>query len=174
MSTIDDIKSRLDIVEITSQYVTLVQSGRNMKALCPFHNEKTPSFFVFPESQSWRCFGGCADGGDMFSFIMKTDELSFRDALQNLADKAGVKLSTTENKINYDAFYKINDEASIFFYNQLLSTDGTFALAYIKKRSVNQEIAQKFKLGFSPKDNESLKRHLINLKFSEECILGSG
>ena len=91
MSTIDDIKSRLDIVEITSQYVTLVQSGRNMKALCPFHNEKTPSFFVFPESQSWRCFGGCADGGDMFSFIMKTEELSFRDALQNLADKAGVK-----------------------------------------------------------------------------------
>jgi len=145
-----------------------------MKALCPFHNEKTPSFFVFPESQSWRCFGGCADGGDMFSFIMKTEELNFGNALQYLADKAGIKLSTIESNIDYATFYKINDEASIFFYNQLISTNGTLALAYIKKRSVNQEITQQFKLGFSPKDGGSLKRHLMNLKFSENQLIEVG
>ncbi|MCI0859964.1 MAG: DNA primase, partial [Chloroflexi bacterium] len=85
MTVVDDIKSRVDILEVVSRYVPLQRSGRSNKANCPFHQEKTPSFFVFPDRQTWRCFGACATGGDVFSFVMRAENLEFGDALKSLA-----------------------------------------------------------------------------------------
>ncbi|MCL0090785.1 CHC2 zinc finger domain-containing protein, partial [Dehalococcoidia bacterium] len=91
MNTAADIKQRLDIVAVISEYVQLKKAGRNFKALCPFHTEKTPSFFVFPERQSWRCFG-CGVGGDLISFVMRKEGLDFGGALKTMAQRAGVPL----------------------------------------------------------------------------------
>ena len=90
---IEEIKRRLDIVEVVGQYVALKKSGRSFKGLCPFHTEKTPSFYVFPEGQRWHCFGACNAGGDIFSFLMRAENLTFGEALKQLADRAGVELA---------------------------------------------------------------------------------
>ncbi len=92
MDTVSEIKNRADIVELISQYTVLTRSGKSMKGLCPFHSEKHGSFFVYPESGTWHCFGACATGGDVFSFIMKKEGLSFSEALERLAEKYGVPL----------------------------------------------------------------------------------
>ena len=90
MSVIDEIKDRLDIIDVISGYVPLSKAGRNYKGLCPFHNEKTPSFIVFPETQGWHCFGACGTGGDIFSFVMKRENLDFGEGPALLGAKAGV------------------------------------------------------------------------------------
>ena len=92
MTVVDDVKSRLDIVEVISQRVPLQRSGRSFKANCPFHQEKTPSFHVLPDRQSWRCFGSCATGGDVLSFVMRSENLEFGEALRQMAQQAGVTL----------------------------------------------------------------------------------
>src|SRR5688500_19613319 len=91
-SAVDEIKERLEIADVVAAYVPLKQSGRNFKGLCPFHSEKTPSFYVFPETGTWKCFG-CGEGGDAFSFVMKRDNLEFGDVLRELANRAGVSLA---------------------------------------------------------------------------------
>ncbi|MEW5720740.1 MAG: CHC2 zinc finger domain-containing protein, partial [Chloroflexota bacterium] len=92
MSVVDDVKSKIDIVDVIGQYATLKKAGRNFKALCPFHNEKTPSFIVFPDQGTWHCFGSCNTGGDVFTFLMKKENLDFGEALRRLAQRAGVEL----------------------------------------------------------------------------------
>ena len=98
MSVVDEVKSRLDIVDTVSGYVALRKSGRYFKAQCPFHTEKTPSFTVNPERQAWHCFGACATGGDVFSFVMRMERLDFGEALRLLADRAGVPLTERRDR----------------------------------------------------------------------------
>ena len=101
MSTISDIKERIDIVALLSEYVQLSKAGKNFKGLCPFHAEKHASFFVFPDRQTWRCFGSCGEGGDIFSFIMKKENLEFREALELLATRAGVQIKKQDRPMSH-------------------------------------------------------------------------
>jgi DNA primase len=173
MSTIDDIKQRLDIVDVISSYLKLQKAGRNFKALCPFHQEKTPSFFIFPERQSWRCFG-CGAGGDLFSFIMKKEGTDFGETLKTLADKAGVSLErkkeTVESKTT-DRLYQINEAAAQYYHNLLLRAPAAeHAREYVvNKRGLTNKTMEDFQLGFSP--GEGLKKHLLELGYSEKELL---
>ena len=115
MSNIDDIKGRLDVVDLISEHVKLQRSGRNFKANCPFHSEKTPSFIVDPARQSWRCFGACSTGGDIFSFIMKLEGVEFKESLNTLADKAGIVLENNAPTAKNEMPAKVNQIACDFF-----------------------------------------------------------
>ena len=105
MSIIDDIKTKAEIVQIVSPYVTLQQTGKNLKGLCPFHSEKTPSFFISPERQTWRCFGACSDGGDIISFMMKIENKEFAETIQSLANTLGI-----DNQLNIQKDISKNSE----------------------------------------------------------------
>src|SRR3954468_13494492 len=105
MSVTDEIKARLDVVTVLSQYIQLKKAGRNYTGLCPFHAEKTPSFVVFPDTQNWRCFGACGEGGDIFNFAMKQEGLDFTSALRMLADQAGIELhQRSPEQVNRDEY----------------------------------------------------------------------
>ncbi|MFL2762093.1 MAG: DNA primase [Dehalococcoidia bacterium] len=176
MTTLDEIKSRTDIVELVNSYVNLRKSGNNFKANCPFHEEKTPSFIVTPSRQSWRCFGACATGGDVFSFIMHQHQVEFKDALIILADRSGVSIERNDSR-NYDRdelLIAINKEAASFFRDCLLSNQGIVARQYLKNRGVNDATQETFNIGFSPKERDSLKIHLLKIGFDEELILLAG
>ncbi len=172
MSVVDDIKARLDIVDTVSGYVALQKAGRNFKALCPFHTEKTPSFVVSPERQSWRCFGACATGGDAFSFVMRSENLEFGDALRLLARKTGVELAPSSGE-RRDGLYTANAEAARFYQDALRSPQGERAREYLQERGLSGEAAKRFQLGFSPSGN-ALKAHLAQLDVSEDDALKAG
>ena len=176
MATVDEIKGRLDILDIVSRYAPMQQSGRSYKALCPFHTEKTPSFYVFPDRQSWRCFGACATGGDMFSFLMRMENLDFGEALRRLADQAGVKLEERRGRKNKeDPLYLINEATMELFHSQLASgKSGSAARAYLKNRGLTQETVDRFQLGLSPADGESLKDHLSSKGYTLEQLALAG
>ena len=176
MTTLDEIKSRTDIVELVNSYVNLKKSGNNFKANCPFHEEKTPSFIVTPSRQSWRCFGACATGGDIFSFIMHQHQVEFKDALTILADRSGVSIERQDSK-NYDrdeSLIAINKEAVNYFQACLASTQGTVARQYLKNRGVNEITSETFQIGFSPKERDGLKSHLLKIGFDEEMMVLAG
>ena len=139
MSIIDEVKQRTDIIEVVSQYATLKKAGRTFRALCPFHSEKHPSFFVYPEQQSWHCFGACNTGGDVFSFIMKKEGIDFGDALRLLAQKAGVTIPSRfepeAGKDERERLYQVNQAAAQYFHNLLLnSAAGERAKEYFASR----------------------------------------
>ena len=140
MTVIDEIKDRLDIIDVVSTYVQLKKAGRTYKGLCPFHNEKTPSFVVFPDSQNWHCFGACATGGDIFSFVMKRENVDFSDALAILAARAGVELKPQSDQASgedsrLERLRAIQTDAAIYFHHLLnKSEEGTIARAYLERR----------------------------------------
>lgn len=180
MSVVDEIKQRLDIVEVVAGYVALKKAGRNYKGLCPFHAEKTPSFVVFPDTQSWHCFGACGTGGDVFSFIMRQENLDFSGALRLLARRAGVSLKPrTEAEKARDKLKKrlreINERAAEYFHNLLLnSTQGETARSYLAQREINRETISKFQLGYALDDWQALGDYLQGRGYQREDLLAAG
>src|SRR4030042_1514290 len=126
MSAIDEVKRKIDIAEVIGQYATLKKAGRNLTALCPFHSEKHPSFFVYPEQQSWHCFGACNTGGDVFAFIMKKEGLDFGEALRLLAQRAGVTLPDryegAARQEEKEPFFSANEAAAPHYHNLLVNS----------------------------------------------------
>lgn len=181
MSAIDDVKQRLDIVQVISEYMNLQKSGRNFKALCPFHSEKTPSFFVFPERQSWHCFGACGTGGDVISFVMKKEGLDFGQVLRLLANKAGVTLVTpttlpkeTINK-ERDKLFEINEAAAEYYHHLLLNTSaGRIARDYVAQRGLSSQTNNDFQLGYSPDTWEAIRQYLMDKGYGEEELIAAG
>jgi DNA primase len=179
MNEVEEIKSRLDIVEVISGYVQLQKSGRTFKAPCPFHAERTPSFIVTPERQSWHCFGACGTGGDVITFVMKLEGIEFPEALRILADRAGVKLPerrvSAERDRAQERLYSAN-EAAARYYHDLLLNDASAATArdYINKRGLDAPTADKFAVGFSPAKWEALREHLKALDFTDKELLSAG
>ena len=177
MSVTDDIKSRVDILDLVSNYAALQRSGRSYKANCPFHNERTPSFHVFPDRQTWRCFGACASGGDVFSFLMRVENLEFGEALRRLAQQAGVSIpekAPRRGPAEGDPLVLINEEAARFFQERLASSAGSGARNYLENRGLTRETIEAFRLGASPPDGESLKRVLTSKGYSEEQLALAG
>jgi DNA primase len=174
MSVLDDVKQRLDIVEVVSGYVALTQSGRNFKARCPFHTEKTPSFTVTPERQSWHCFGACSTGGDLVTFIMKVENLGFPQALRLLAQRAGVEMPDRRREERQSPLLQVNEAAVRFYHELLLSSEGAEALAYLEGRGVSPEAVRDFALGWSPREWERLRTHLAGQGFPDELMLQAG
>ncbi len=169
-----EIKSRLDIVEIVSEYVKLKRNGRTFWGCCPFHNEKTPSFSVSPERQTYHCFG-CGKGGDIFSFIMETEHLEFREALERLAERAGVTLSRGQQnfaaqRVNRD----INLTALDFFLESLTDAGGEPARKYLERRSLPLDVCRRFEIGWAPNSWDMLVRRLQKKGFTSAQILESG
>ncbi len=179
MGVIDEIKQKADIVEIIGQYVTLTKSGRTMRAPCPFHSEKKPSFFVYPEQQTWHCFGACNTGGDVFSFMMKKEGLDFADTLRLLAEKTGVVIpsqarSEAEDQLR-DKIYQINQTAAHFYHNLLLSNPAAEkARDYLKGRGLNEKVITDFQLGYSLSAWEALKQYMLEKNFQEADLLEAG
>ncbi|NQW22190.1 MAG: DNA primase [SAR202 cluster bacterium] len=174
MTVVDDVKSRLDIVEVVSQRVPLQRSGRSFKANCPFHQEKTPSFHVFPDRQSWRCFGACATGGDALSFVMRADNLEFGEALRQLAQQTGVTLPQRGQRPRDEAVQKINEDTRAFFQRTLASAQGASAREYLEQRGLDKLAVEAFEIGLSPSDGESLKNHLIREGYTPEQLASAG
>ncbi len=175
MSTVDEVKARLDVVDVVSSYVSLKKAGRNHKGLCPFHTEKTPSFTVNQERQSWRCFGACATGGDVLSFVMRAEKVEFGEALRKLADRAGVELEERRRDGDrYDVLYSINQEAVRFYQDVLKSDEGKGASKYLGERGLDESVISSFGLGASPNDRQRLKTHLTTLGISVDQAVESG
>jgi len=179
-SEIEQIKSRLNIVDVVGEYIKLEKAGINYRALCPFHNEKTPSFFVSPSRQMWHCFGGCNEGGDIFKFVMKIEGIEFVDALKLLAKKAGVQLKTSskkyeEIKTQREKLLDICKKATIFFSTQLnKSKTGLEAKDYLMKRGLKEETIKEWKIGYAPSTWDSLCNYLIGLGYERKDIIDAG
>src|SRR5579859_1764652 len=180
MSVTEEIKARLDIVNFLSQYMNLKKAGRNYTGLCPFHAEKTPSFVVFPESQNWRCFGACGEGGDIFNFLMKREGLDFASALRTLADKAGVQLQErtpeqSKRDEQLDRMRGLLEETARFFHDRLLKgQDAEHARAYARKRGLSGKTLAEFKIGYAPGDWRQALDHLKSLGYDEKEIVEAG
>jgi DNA primase len=175
MSTVDDVKQRLDIVDVIGGYVKVEKSGRYFKASCPFHEEKTPSFFVFPDRQTWKCFG-CGAGGDLVSFVMKKEGTDFSQALKMLAERAGVPLARKREVAEDDVtgrLFRIN-EAAARYYQGLLVKDprAEHARRYVNERGLDQKAVEDFQLGFS--GAEGLQKHLLDQGFRASELLALG
>ena len=174
MTVVDDIKARLDILEVVGQRVPLQRSGRSYKGNCPFHQERTPSFHVFPDRQSWRCFGACATGGDAIGFVMRSENLEFGEAIRELARRTGVQLQERrESRVDPTA-YAINEAARAYFQRHLASTQGADARAYMEGRGLDRAAADAFQIGLAPSDGESLRGHLVREGFSAAQLVAAG
>ena len=174
MTVVDDIKSRLDILEVVGQRVQLQRSGRSYKGNCPFHQERTPSFHVFPDRQSWRCFGACATGGDAIGFVMRSENLEFGEALRQLAQRVGLPMPDRSNSRADHPAFRINETACAFFQRTLASTPGAGARSYMERRGLDRAAVEAFQLGLAPSDGESLRNHLLRQGFEAPQLVAAG
>jgi DNA primase len=180
MSTIDEIKSRIDIVDLVSEAgVKLRKTGRNHTGFCPFHdNKKTPAFVVWPESGTWRCFGACNEGGDIFKFVMKRENIDFKEALQKLAARAGVQVQeyqreTPQQKEAYDNLRRLLEDAVIYYRSRLFANRDI--LNYLReKRGLTDATIETFGLGYAPPGYDNLLKHFTAKGYSEQDLIDSG
>ena len=177
---IEEVRSKNDIVDVVSQYVRLTKKGNSYFGLCPFHNEKTPSFSVTPGKQMYYCFG-CGAGGNVFNFIMEYENYTFGEALKHLADRAGVELPKIEysREVRQKAQEKaelleINKQAAQYFYYQLRTEKGQTGLDYLKNRGLSEETMRKFGLGYSDRAGGGLYRYLKAKGYPDDRLRESG
>lgn len=168
MDQASQVREKIDIVALISEYLPLKKMGRNFTTVCPFHSENSPSFVVSPERQIWHCFG-CGKGGDAFSFLMEYENLEFIESLRILAKKAGITLKITENSFassKKELIYSINKIASDYYHFVLTKHPvGEMALDYlVKERNLNEKLIKTFNIGFAPNRGEDLSKYLINKK----------
>lgn len=178
MDTVEEIKSKLNIVDVISRYVELKKAGRNHKGVCPFHSEKTPSFMVNQDLQIYKCFG-CNKAGDMFNFVQEIEGIEFPEALKMLGDMAGVEVKQTNydpNTAKKNTIYEINHLASEFFHFVLHKhPSGKKALDYLtNQRKISSETIKEFKIGYAPNSWDSLFKFLVNKKYSAKDIFEAG
>lgn len=168
------IKSKIDIADFLRGYIELRPAGKNFKAVCPFHKEKTPSFMVSPDRQTWHCFGSCNTGGDIFTFLMRYENLEFFEALKFLAEKAGVELKRLDpaEQRQFGVLYDIQSVAANFFVDELKRFPR--GLTYLKERGLKPETINEFEIGFAPNKQDALTLHLIHKGFSVQDIERSG
>jgi len=180
MSTIDEIKSRIDIVDLVSEAgVKLRHAGKNYTGFCPFHDNKhTPAFVIWPESGTWRCFGQCNEGGDIFKFVMKRDGLDFKDAMQKLALRAGVEIKeyqreTPQQKEAYENLRKLLEDAIIYYRTQLFANKDI--LTYLReKRGLTDATIETFGLGFAPSGYDNALKYFTQRGYSQQDLIDSG
>ncbi|GLV58121.1 hypothetical protein KDH_49550 [Dictyobacter sp. S3.2.2.5] len=182
-SVIETIKAKADIVDEVSTVVTLQKSGKSYKGLCPFHNERTPSFYVFQESQTWHCFG-CNEGGDIFSFVQKQQGLDFHEALIYLGEKSGVEIEDhrggdpeeeREASAARDRLRKLNEEALLWFHQMLLrSKEAAGARAYVESRGISADTVLSFSLGYASEQWDGLSRYLLSRGYTEQELVMGG
>ena len=175
------VKQQADIVRVIGEYVRLKKAGKNFSGLCPFHQEKTPSFSVSPGKQMYYCFG-CHEGGDVFKFVMALERCEFPEAVRTVAEKCGIPIprprerSPEEHRENQQrtAIVEMHREAAAFFVRQLQSSaEGKVAAAYLEDRGLDRESVARFGLGFAPYSGDALLRQL-KPKYSDELLLSSG
>lgn len=183
MSVVDDIKSRLDIVDYIQQVVPLKKAGRTYKACCPFHSEKTPSFSVNPDTQTWRCFGACAEGGDIFTFAMKQHGWTFSEAVEALGRQAGVEVrkqtpQQREHGVHLDKLRGLLQSAAELYHHQLTAAhteDSRAVLAYAReKRGLEETTLSRFQIGYAPPGWQNMLHELLRLGYSEADVLEAG
>jgi len=175
-SPIDEIKSRLDVIEVIGSYIKLKKAGANYRALCPFHSEKNPSFFVSPARQIWHCFG-CGAGGDIFKFIMQIEGIEFGDALRMLAKRAGVELKPIRPELRTERkrLYEICELATRFFERQLEgSSKGKEVIEYLGGRRIGEESIKKLRLGWAPDTWRGLSDFLVSKEYKNEEVEKAG
>jgi len=180
MSIIDEIKSKIDIVDLVSEAgVKLRHAGKNYTGFCPFHDNKhSPAFVVWPETGTWRCFGQCNEGGDIFKFVMKREGLDFKEALQKLAARAGVEIKeyereTPQQKEAYENLRKLLEDAIIYYRSHLFANNDI--LNYLReKRGLNDSTIETFGLGYAPAGYDNLLKHFTQRGYSEQDLIDSG
>ncbi|HLX56928.1 MAG TPA: CHC2 zinc finger domain-containing protein [Ktedonobacteraceae bacterium] len=182
-SLIETIKAKIDVVEEIGLVVALQKAGKSYRGLCPFHNERTPSFHVFAETQTWRCFG-CNEGGDVFAFVEKQQGLDFREALHYLAEKAGVAVEEQthrdpeverERNAARERLRKLNEEALLWYHQVLLrARDASEARAYLQSRGITSESVIAFSLGYAPEQWDGLSRYLLGHGYTERELVDGG
>jgi len=180
--TIEQIKNRIDIIDVVGEYVKLKKRGANYLGLCPFHNEKTPSFTVSPAKELYKCFG-CGKSGNTITFLMEHDKLSYVEALRWLANRYGIEVEETESSPEQkqyqqtsDSLYIINSFAQKFFDEQLFGTEEgqSVAMSYLKERGFNETIIKKFQIGYSPTRRDALTQALLTNQFNKDFLLKTG
>ena len=175
---IEEVRQNNDIVDIISQYVHLKRKGRNYFGLCPFHNEKSPSFSVSPDRQIFHCFG-CGVGGNVYTFLMKIEGITFKEALEQLAERANIQLPTLQSNADTakeelkSKVYKVNEFTAEFYHQNLYKPTAKIAQEYVKKRKMNRETLEAYRIGFSGKFDELYKALKVE-GFGEKEILESG
>ncbi len=181
MSSIDEIKARINIVDLVSETVQLRRTGKNYTGFCPFHaNSRTPAFVVFSDSGTWRCFGQCNEGGDIFRFVMKKEGWEFGEALKYLAEKAGVDLRPPTPKEQEAAetharLHALLEEAVVFYRHQLLNTPpGQGAAAYLRKRGLKDATLETWGIGYAPQSWDAARTHFLSKGYSEQELSEAG